>query len=60
MTIISKEESMRILENDLRRAALEEHSVELEEANVDKRAEILAALEREVLGENSPGRCHAL
>ena len=48
MTMISKEESLRILENGLRRAALEEHSVELKEANADKRAEILAAIDREV------------
>jgi len=46
--IISRQESLEILKNDLRHAALERHSTELKQANTAKRAEILAQIEREV------------
>ncbi len=46
--IISRQESLEILKNDLRHAALERHSAELKQANAAKRAEILAQIEREV------------
>ncbi|HWW01450.1 MAG TPA: hypothetical protein VNZ64_17265 [Candidatus Acidoferrum sp.] len=46
--IISRAESFRILKNDLRRAALENHAAELKEAGVEKREEIFDKIERDI------------
>jgi hypothetical protein len=45
-SIISRGESLQILENDLRRAALERHTAELEKANAEERARIMAEIDR--------------
>jgi hypothetical protein len=44
--IISRAESLQILRNDLRKAALEKRSAELKEASAEKREAILAEIER--------------
>jgi hypothetical protein len=49
--IISRAESLQILKNDLRKAALGKRSAELKEASVEKRAVILAEIEREIQAE---------
>jgi hypothetical protein len=46
--IISRGESLRILENDLRRAALDKHAADLKEASPEKRQEILGQMERDI------------
>jgi len=46
--IISRKESLEILEKDLRRAALEKHAAEINSATADRRAEILVQIDREV------------
>jgi hypothetical protein len=46
--IISRGESLQILMNDLRRAALEKRAAELNQAGPERRAAILAEIEREV------------
>jgi hypothetical protein len=46
--IISRAESLRILKNDLRRVALENHAAELKEGGVEKREEIFAKIERDI------------
>jgi hypothetical protein len=46
--IISRGESLQILVNDLRKAALEKRSAQLKEANPEGRAAILAEIDREV------------
>jgi hypothetical protein len=46
--IISRKESLEILQKDLRRAELEKRAVDLSSATADKRAEILAQIDREV------------
>jgi hypothetical protein len=46
--IISRAESLQILKNELRKAALEKRSAELKEASVKKRVVILAEIEREI------------
>jgi hypothetical protein len=46
--IISPGEALQILQNDLRRAALEKHAAELKEAGPDKRQEILAQIDRDI------------
>jgi hypothetical protein len=49
--IISRAESLRILGNDLRRAALERRAADLKEASPERRQEILAEIDRDVLKE---------
>jgi len=46
--IISREQSLQILANDLRRAALEKRAVELKDATLEGRETILAEIERDV------------
>jgi hypothetical protein len=47
-TIISKEQSLRILLNDLRKAAVEKRSLELTDGTPEGRQTILAEIEREI------------
>jgi len=47
-TIISRKESLEILEKDLRRAELERRAAELNSATAEARVEILAQVDREV------------
>lgn len=47
-TIISRKESLEILEKDLRRAELERRAAELNSATAGARVEILAQVDREV------------
>jgi hypothetical protein len=49
--IISKIESLQILGNDLRRAALERKAAELKDTTPEKREAILAEIERNVRDE---------
>lgn len=49
--IISRGQSLKILGNDLRRAALEKRAGELKEAIPEKREAILAEIERDVRDE---------
>ena len=46
--IISSGESLQILMNDLRKAALERRSAELDKASPEKREAILTEIDREV------------
>ena len=46
--IISRKEALKILENDLRRAALLKHAPDLESATPERRAEIRAQIEQEI------------
>jgi hypothetical protein len=46
--IISRSESLRILENDLRRAALDKHAADLKEASAEERQGILAQIDRDI------------
>jgi hypothetical protein len=46
--IISRSESLRILENEIRRAALERRACELKNATAEIRAEIMAQIDHEV------------
>ena len=46
--IISKAESLQILANDLRKAALEKRAAELRDATPEKREAILAEIEQAV------------
>jgi hypothetical protein len=46
--IISRSESLQILMNDLRKAALQRRSAELEEASPETREAMLAEIDREV------------
>ena len=46
--IISKAEARQILENDLRRAALQKHADELAGATAEAREKILAGIEQEI------------
>ena len=50
-SIISKRESLQILGNDLRRAALEKRAAELKDTTPEKRDTILAEIERDVRDE---------
>jgi hypothetical protein len=47
-SIISRGESLQILENDLRRRALEERAAELNNATPEKRAEIMAQIDQAI------------
>ena len=47
-TIISKAESLQILKNDLRKAALEKHAAELASATAEERQKLLAQIDRDV------------
>jgi hypothetical protein len=47
-SIISRAESMQILANDLRRAALEKRAAELKEAIAETREAILAEIQSEI------------
>ena len=49
--IISREQSLQILGNDLRRAAMEKRAADLKGATPEKRGVILAEIEREVRDE---------
>ncbi len=46
--IISREQSLQILANDLRKAALEKRVVELKDATPERRKTILAEIERDI------------
>jgi hypothetical protein len=46
--IISREEALTILKNDLRKLALERRSQEIKSATEQRRQEILAEIEREI------------
>lgn len=46
--IISRKESLEILEQDLRRAEMAKHAAEINLARADRRAEILTQIDREV------------
>jgi hypothetical protein len=46
--IISRSESLRILKNDLRKAALEKHAAELAKATPEDRQEMLAQIDRDI------------
>ena len=46
--IISREQSLQILANDLRKAALEKRAVELKDATLEVRETILAEIERDI------------
>lgn len=50
-TIISRGESLQILKNDLRRLALDKHAAELENATLERKAEIMLQIDREVQNE---------
>jgi hypothetical protein len=45
-SIISRDEALRILKNDLRKLALEKHAAELNDATPERRSEILAQIDR--------------
>jgi hypothetical protein len=47
-SIISRGEALQILKNDLRKAALEKHAVELDKATPERRAEILSQIDRDI------------
>ena len=46
--IISRAESLQILKNDLRKAALEKHAAELAAATVEDRQKMLASIDRDI------------
>ena len=46
--IISREQSLQILANDLRKDALEKRAVELKDATLERRETILAEIERDI------------
>jgi hypothetical protein len=46
--VISREEALQILKNDLRRAALEKHAAELANAMPEEGAAVLAQIDREI------------
>ena len=47
-SIISRAQSLQILENDLRKIALEKRAAELKDAGVEERGTILAEIERDI------------
>jgi hypothetical protein len=47
-SIISRGEALQILKNDLRKAALEKHAGELDQATPERRAEILSQIDRDI------------
>ena len=46
--IISRAESLQILKNDLRKAALEKHAAELAKATAEDRQKMLAQIDRDI------------
>ena len=46
--IISREQSLQILANDLRKDALQKRAVELKDATLERRETILAEIERDI------------
>ena len=46
--IISRAESLRILKNDLRKAALEKHAAGLAKATAEDRQKMLAQIDRDI------------
>ena len=48
LSIISDSEALRILKKDLRRLALEKHAAELKDASPERRAEIMAQIDRDI------------
>ena len=46
--IISRAESLRILKNDLRKAALEKHAAELANATAEDRQKMQAQIDRDI------------
>ncbi len=46
--IISEDEALQILKNDLRKLALEKHAVELSNSTVERRAEIMVQIDRDL------------
>ena len=49
--IISRAQSLQILKNDLRKAALERHAVALAEATAEDRQKMLKQIDRDIEGE---------
>ena len=47
-SIISDREALQILKHDLRKAALEKHAAELNNATPERRSQILAQIDREI------------
>lgn len=47
-SIISDAQALQILQNDLRKRALERHAAELKDATPERRSEISAEIEREI------------
>jgi hypothetical protein len=47
-SIISDSEALQILKNDLRRLALEKRAAELKDASLERRAEIMAQIDRDI------------
>ena len=63
--IISSAQSLQILKNDLRRAALERRAAELKDATPEEREVILAEIERDVRDEvrsraKESGHCNVI
>jgi hypothetical protein len=46
--IISRAQSLQILKNDLRKAALEKHAAELAKATAEDREKMLAQIDRDI------------
>jgi hypothetical protein len=47
-SIISDGEALQIFKNDLRRLALEKHAAELKHASPERRADIMAQIDRDI------------
>jgi hypothetical protein len=47
-SIISEGEALQILKNDLRRLALQKHAAELNSATAERRAEVMAQIDRDI------------
>ena len=47
-SIISRGEALQILASDLRKRALKEHAAELSSSSAEKRAEIMAQINRDI------------
>ena len=47
-SIISDAEALQILKNDLRKLALEKHAADLNNATPERRAEIMAEIDRDI------------
>jgi hypothetical protein len=47
-SIISDDQALQILKNDLRKRALEQHAAELNDATPERRREIMAEIDRNI------------